>query len=152
MDNNGNIGKKLGRLQKVLIYMFFCFVSVQGLPSCSPKVIEHIVYQHDTTTVHHRDSLYFRDSIYVKEWIKGDTVYIEKFKDRYIYKDRWRDSISIKEVHDTTTVEKKVEKELTTGQKMKINSFWWLLLGLAGCLVWIFRKPILALIKRIIAL
>lgn len=120
------------------------------LSSCTPKIVEHIVIQHDTTTVHHRDSVFYRDSIYVKEWLKGDTVYIEKYKDRYIYKDRWRDSISVKEVHDTTVVEKKVEKELTAVQKAKMNSFWWLILGLSACLVWIFRKPIVKLIKTIL--
>lgn len=149
MGHNRHIGKKPGRWLSILL-MFVLLPSFQALPGCSPKVIEHVVYKHDTTAVHHRDSLYFRDSIYIKEWLKGDTVYIEKFKDRYIYKDRWRDSISIKEVHDTTTVEKKVEKELTAGQKMKINSFWWLLAGLVAALGWIFRKPIINLIKTLI--
>ena len=130
--------------------MLLSYVSFQALPGCSPKVIEHVVYQHDTTTVHHRDSVFYRDSIYVKEWLKGDTVYIEKYKDRYIYKDRWRDSVSVKEVHDTTLVEKKVEKELTAMQRTKMNSFWWLVFGLLGCLVWIFRKQIMALIKTVI--
>ena len=120
------------------------------LTCCSPKIVERVVVQRDTTTVHHRDSVYFRDSVYVKEWLKGDTVYIEKYKDRYIYKDRWRDSISVKEVHDTTLVEKKVEKELTPMQRAKMNSFWWLVLGLLGCLAWIFRKPVSELMKKIL--
>ena len=149
MDDNKH-GMKSHETLKRLLPLCIIPVVVGMLWSCSPKIIERIVYQHDTTAVHHRDSIYFRDSIYVKEWLKGDTVYIEKYKDRYLYKDRWRDSISIKEVHDTTTVEKKVEKELTAGQKMKINSFWWLLAGLAAALVWIFRKPILALLKTLI--
>lgn len=118
-----------------------------ALPGCSPKFIERVVERHDTTYVNRRDSLHIIDSVYVKEYVKGDTVFIEKFKDRYVYKDRWRDSISIKEVHDTTTVEKKVERELAAGQKMKINSFWYLLAGLLGFAVWTFRKPILKLIK-----
>lgn len=150
MDNHENIGRRPGRLQRVIIYMLLFCVSFRALPGCSPKVIEHVVYQHDTTTVHHRDSIFYRDSIYVKEWLKGDTVYIEKYKDRYIYKDRWRDSVSIKEVHDTTLVEKKVEKELTPIQKAKMNSFWFLLAGLIASLAWIFRKPIINLIKTLI--
>ena len=59
-------------------------------------------------------------------------MYIEKYKDRYVYRDRWRDSIFVKEVHDTTAVEVKVEKELSWAQKAKINSFPWLLLALIG--------------------
>lgn len=118
--------------------------------SCSPKIVERVVVQHDTTEVHSRDSLFFRDSIYIKEWVKGDTIYIDRFRDRYVYRDRWRDSISIKEVHDTTLVEKKVEKELTAGQKAKIGAFWWLVLAVAGFAGWTFRKPILNLVRRII--
>ena len=146
MDSIGNKGRP-GRLI-LLVCILITFQSI--LPGCSPKIIERVVERHDTTYVNRRDSLHIIDSIYVKEYVKGDTVFVEKYKDRYVYKDRWRDSISIKEVHDTTTVEKKVEKELSLIQKAKINSFWWLLVGLFASLVWIFRKPIVALIKRII--
>ena len=106
----------------------------------SPRVIEKIVVQHDTTFVNHRDSIFQHDSIYVKEWLKGDTVYIKEYRDRYIYKDRWRDSISVREVHDTTAVEVKVEKPLSWSQKAKIGAFPWLLLAFIGALLWIFRK------------
>ena len=133
----------------LLSTLLFCFTI---LPGCSPKIIERVVYQRDTTTVHHRDSIYFRDSVYVKEWLKGDTVYIEKFKDRYIYKDRWRDSITVRV--DSVTVQEikevKVEKPLSWWQKFRMGAFWWLLAGLAASLVWIFRKPILALLKTLI--
>lgn len=109
---------------------------------CSPKIVERIVVQHDTLQVHHRDTTYRRDSIYIREWMKGDTVYIEKYKDRYVFRDRWRDSISVREVHDTTAVEVKVEKPLSWSQKAKIGAFPWLLLALVGALLWIFRKYI----------
>ena len=93
---------------------------------CSPKIVERIVVQHDTTTVHHRDTTYHRDSIYIREWMKGDTVYVDRFRDRYVFRDRWRDSVSVREVHDT--------------QKAKIGAFPWLLLTLIGAALWIFRK------------
>ena len=107
---------------------------------CSPKIVERIVVQHDTTTVHHRDTTYHRDSIYIREWMKGDTVYVDRFRDRYIFRDRWRDSVSVREVHDTTAVEVKVEKNLSWSQKAKIGAFPWLLLALIGAALWIFRK------------
>ena len=144
MDNHCRIGEA-GR--SVVIILFLYFVSFCLLPACSPKVIEKIKTEYVYQDVHHYDTTYTRDSVYIREWLKGDTVYLEKYKDRYIFRDRWRDSISIKEVHDTTTVEKKVEKELTAGQKMKINSFWYLLIALFGFVVWTFRKPILSLLK-----
>lgn len=60
-------------------------------------------------------------------------------------------------VHDTTyiekeaqtiTVTKEVEKPLTWWQKTRLGAFWWLLVGLVGCLVWIFRKPLIGLVKK----
>lgn len=111
-----------------------------ALSSCSPKIVERVVVQHDTTTVHHRDTTYRRDIIYIREWMAGDTVYVDRFRDRYVFRDRWRDSVSVREVHDTTTVEVKVEKNLSWAQKAKIGAFPWVLLALLGALVWIFRK------------
>ena len=55
----------------------------------------------------------------------------------------WKESEVIPE-----TVE--VEREFTWWEKVRLRSFWWLLLGLFASLVWIFRKPIIALIKRIV--
>ena len=46
-------------------------------------------FRHST----HTDTLVLRDSIYIREFIKGDTV----FRDRVEYRDRWRTQI----VHDT---------------------------------------------------
>lgn len=110
--------------------------------SCSPKIVERIVVQHDTTTVHHRDTTFRRDSVYIREWMKGDTIYIEKYKDRYIFRDRWRDSVSVREIHDTTAVEVKVEKPLSWAQKAKIGAFPWLVLAVIGAALWTFRKYI----------
>lgn len=148
MDNFKGIGKP-GRGISILS-VFILLLSFQALSGCSPKIIEKVKTEYVYRDVHHRDTLITRDSIYIREWLKGDTVYIAKYKDRYVFRDRWRDSVSVREVHDTTTVEKKVERELTVGQKMKINSFWWLLVGLIGALGWIFRKPILKLFKIVI--
>ena len=129
----------------LLSTLLFCFTLI--LPGCSPKIVEKVVTKIEYVDVHHRDTLITKDSVYIREWLKGDTVYVEKYRDKYVYRDRWRDSISVREVHDTTTVEVKVEKPLSVGQKAKIGAFWWLLGGLVAALLWIFRKPLLALIK-----
>lgn len=136
-----------GRRIVVITSFLVLFVGLFLLPSCSPRIIEKVVVQRDTTVVHHRDSLFTKDSVYIREWMKGDTVWVEKFRDRYVYKDRWRDSISVREVHDTTTVEKTVEKELTWGQETKISLFPWLLAAVAVLLGWTFRKQIVKLLK-----
>lgn len=113
---------------------------------CSPKIVERVVYQRDTTVVHHRDTTYRRDSVWMKEYVKGDTVYVEKYMDRFVYRDRWRDSVRV--VRDSVAVERvkevKVEKPLSWWQKLRIGAFWWLL-GLAA-VGW--RKQLLWLIKK----
>ena len=129
-----------GRRGSGAINFFSLLVMVICLSACSPKVIEKVVVQRDTLMVHHRDTTYRRDSVYIREWMKGDTVFVERFKDRYVFRDRWRDSIQVRERHDTTTVEVKVERQLTWAQKAKIGAFPWVLLALVGALVWIFRK------------
>jgi len=146
MESIGNKGRP-GRLVLLLcIYISFLL----GLPGCSPKVIEKTRTKYVYRDVHHRDTTIQHDSVYIREYMKGDTVHHYEYRDRYVYRDRWRDSIQKTEVHDTTTVEKLVEKKLSPIQKAKINSFWWLVLGLSGCLIWIFRKPIIALVKCIV--
>ena len=118
--------------------------------SCSPRIVERLVYQHDTTQVVRIDSVRYwqKDSVFIRE--KGDTVfqYVEKIR----YRDRFRiDTLrEVRELHDTTVVERKVEKELSVGQKAKIGAFWWLLAGLAACLVWIFRKPLLSWFPKLL--
>lgn len=124
------------------VYILFIGIILQAVSACSPKIIERVVVQRDTLQVHHRDSIFTKDSVYIREWMKGDTVYLDRFRDRYIYKDRWRDSIQVRERHDTTTVEVKVERELSWAQRAKIKAFPWLLLSVIGALLWIFRKYI----------
>lgn len=118
------------------------------LAGCSPKIIEKVRTEYITETVHHRDTTYSRDSIYIREWMKGDTVYLDRYRDRYIYRDRWKDSVKVVEVHDTTAVQVKVDKPLSWSQKAKIGAFWYILAGLVLSLAWIFRKPVLAILKR----
>lgn len=118
--------------------------------ACSPRVIETIHYQHDTTYVERVqiDSVYKRDSIYVKD--KGDTVYIYKelWREKYKY---LRDTVAVVRV-DSVAVEREkiveVEKPLSKWKSWQLRAFPWLLglLGVAG--LWTFRKPLLKLIKR----
>lgn len=43
-----------------------------------------------------------------------------------------------------------VEKELSGWQRFRLRGFWWILSGLVGCLVWIFRKPLIGLARKIL--
>lgn len=133
MSGGKHMSKQAQRLVFVLLLTALCV-------GCSPRIVERIRVERDTLTVHHRDSLFLKDSVYIREYLKGDTVFIEKYKDRYIFRDRWRDSVQVREVHDTTAVEVKVEKSLSWAQKAKIGLFPWLLLTVIGLLLWTFRK------------
>lgn len=86
------------------------------------------------------------DSVYVKEYIKGDTIKITE------YRERWRERI--KEVHDTSYISKvdsvqvavpvEVEKKLSVAKKFKLWAFFPLILiGLIG-----WRRELLKLLKR----
>ena len=121
-----------------------------AVSACSPRVIETIHYQHDTTYVERVqiDSVYKRDSIYVKD--KGDTVWIYKelWREKYKY---LRDTVAVVRV-DSVAVEREkiveVEKPLSKWKSWQLEAFPWLLglLGIAG--LWTFRKPLLKLIKK----
>ena len=124
-----------------IISLIVCPVLVI-LGSCSPRIIEHahtdIVYRDRIV----RDSLYFRDSVFVSEKVKGDTVYIDRFKYKYIYKDKYKIDTLIKVQTDSVFVEKKVEKQLTPMQRIKQDTFWWFVIAAVGLFLWTFRKHI----------
>ena len=121
------------------------------LTSCSPRIIEHVVVQHDTTRVVKVDSIwnYQHDSVFVKE--RGDTVY--KYVEHIRYRDRVKVDTFIRVKVDSVAVERikevKIDKPLSWWQSFKIGAFPWLLLALGAALLYIFRKPILAIIKTL---
>ena len=120
--------------------------------SCSPKIVDRVVVQRDTLQVHHRDSVFRRDSVYIREWVKGDTVFVEKYRDRLVWRDRWRDSVVVK--RDSVTVDRikevKVEQPLPWRKRAKIAAFWWLVAAVAGFAAWTFRKPLAGFVTKII--
>ena len=112
------------------------------LASCSPRIVERVVAQHDTTYIVKRDSVTFydRDSIFIRE--KGDTVY------QYVERWRWRDRVRVDTIIrvkvDSLTVERikevPVQIPLSGWERLKIRAFWWLLGLVAVLLLWTFRK------------
>lgn len=60
------------------------------------------------------------------------------------------DTLIVEKEAQEVEVVKEVEKPLTWWQNFRLKGFWWLLAGLVGCIVWIFRKPILSFIKTIL--
>ena len=74
-----------------------CLILLLALASCSSTRSMPVVQRSDTTSYVQRsathDTIYLRDSVYVREVLKGDTIYLTRTQ----YRDRWRTQI----VHDT---------------------------------------------------
>ena len=73
---------------------------------------------------------------------KGHTVYVPVTT-------MVRDTVIVEKESQTITVVEEVEKPLTWWQRFRINAFFWLLLAVLSCFLWIFRKPFLSVLKEI---
>ena len=150
MTNDLRPDEPLDRFLTCAITLIVILLIAIMASACSPRVIETIHVQHDTTYIQkvQIDSVYKRDSIYVKD--KGDTVYIyrELWREKYKY---LRDTVAVVRV-DSVAVEREkiveVEKPLSKWKSWQLRAFPWLLglLGIAG--LWTFRKPLLKLIAK----
>lgn len=70
-----------------------------------------------------RDSVYLHDSVFVNQWMKGDTVFVDKVVTKYKYKDRWRfDTVAVMRV-DSVRVPYPVEKDLSWWEETRMHSF-----------------------------
>ena len=130
------IKEKVYRIIAILLCLFIC--------SCkTTKVVTVDRVTHDTTFVarEHRDSIYLHDSVFVKEWQKGDTVFITTMQ----WKDRWRERIvkdtlrvvKVDSIPVPYPVVKEVEKKLTKTQK---GLMWTGGLSIMALLAFVFRK------------
>ena len=115
----------------VFLLFVFCF------SSCKTKYVSvpeyHTEYITKTDSFTQRDSIFVKDSIYM--WMKGDTIYKEKFS--VIYKDRWRDRYLCDTIikTDSVRVPYPVEKQLTKWQQIKLDIGEWVMVALALALI-----------------
>ena len=127
-----------------LLMLAFIFLMCVVVAGCSPKIIEHEVVKHDTTYIEkmRRDSIYMHDSIYVHEYTKGDTVYRDRDRWHYGWRDRLvHDSIYIAQRDTITQTEvREVERELSGWQWFQIWAGRIALIVAAGCLAWLVIK------------
>ena len=97
---------KLSTIALVLIMGMIILVS----PSCKSTTVTPIVQRSDTTSYIQRseriDTIYRHDSVFVREVMKGDTVYLTRTE----WRDRWRTQLVHDTVHHTEFVEKIIEK------------------------------------------
>lgn len=115
----------------VFLAFVFCF------SSCKTKYVSvpeyHTEYITKTDSFTQKDSIFVKDSIYM--WMKGDTIYKEKFS--IIYKDKWRDRYLCDTIikTDSVRVPYPVEKKLSKWQQIKLDIGEWVMVALALALI-----------------
>lgn len=117
----------------VLIFYILVFAILSFLPSCTTtKYVPVETVRIDTLRQYtiRIDSIKQIDSVYVREYMRGDTIYKEKTK--LVYRDRINQQTDTVKETKILTQEKvvEVEKELTAWQKFKIN-FSEIVIGIA---------------------
>lgn len=146
-----------------------------ALCACSPKILPPVIEYRDSVRVEIRerivhDTVTFEVPV-IKEknvtrdttshlendWAKSDASLIDGFlehsletKGRTVYVPvavPVHDTIYVEKEAVETIITKEVEKPLTLWQKARLRAFWWLLAGFVACLFWIFRKPMLRILK-----
>ena len=84
----------------MLILCTMCVMSV----SC--KSVESVVSSSEVQKFRSVDTIYQHDSIFIREIVRGDTVYLTRTE----WRDRWRTQLVHDTVHHTEFVEKIIEK------------------------------------------
>lgn len=105
-------------VKKVILILALCLMMV-GCKSTIYVPTEKIV--HDSIYITHTriDSIKEIDSVFVNQYLKGDTIFLEKTKYVYRYKDKLRIDTIIESHTDSITNTIEVEKKLTKWQAFK---------------------------------
>ena len=131
------------------VVLFYMIALIVGAALCmllgSCTTTEYVTVEKvrtDTTVItkHQRDSVWLHDSIYVKEWMKGDTVYRDVDRWHIVYREtKSRDTI-YRATHDTIPqpypVIKEVEKPLSRRHKAVFTIGVLTILGVVCWFVW----------------
>lgn len=128
------------------------FVFVLALLVCGCRTVKYVEVEKvrtDTTYVTklQRDSIWQHDSIYLHEWLKGDTVFLEKHVWHTKVEERLQVDTFYRAIVDSVPVpypvEKLVEKDLTWWQKTRINVGGFAIFAVIALLGWKFLLPLL---------
>lgn len=134
-----------------LLPLLLCALVAILLSGCKTRYVTVPEYHFRDTTkmVYLRDSVFLHDSVFVTVETKGDTVYNTKTVTKYLYKDKFRtDTLAIIK-RDSVPKIVMVEKSLTPSQSFAIRWFGVLVAVLILAMIWIFRKPMVVLIKQL---
>ena len=124
-------------MKRRLFSILLCLCLVLSMISCTTTKFVEVPVTHTDTLIQtkvQRDSIWKHDSIYLHEWMKGDTVYIEKTRWLTDYKERLRiDTVYIAK-HDTVrvAVTQQQTRQLTWFERwrVRIGTIFFIMLGL----------------------
>ena len=95
--------KKLSLKSPTFVLALSLATIILVLPSCSSTRSMPVVQRSDTTSYVQRsathDTIYLHDSVYIREVLKGDTVYLTRTQ----YRDRWHERIRHDSIYLTRT-------------------------------------------------
>lgn len=137
--------RRWGCLGSILLVLLFWLMVALLLSGCSTgRTVERVVVKSDTCYMERvrKDSVLLHDSVFVTEYMRGDTVFRDRYKWQYVYKDRLLRDTSYVAVRDTVrevrTVE--VEKKLSKWQRLRLHIADVLLVGIVVGLLLGVRK------------
>ena len=108
-------------LKRVILILALCLIVVGCKTTYVP--IEKEVVKYDSIYIHSIkvDSIKEVDSVFVNTYVKGDTIYQDKYKYVYRYQDKLRVDTMLVERVDSVYIEKPImiEKQLSWWQKTK---------------------------------
>lgn len=106
-------------MRRIMYLSVAVLIVAIGLTSCRTQYVpvETVKVEYRTRDSIRQDSIYLRDSVYMT--VKGDTVYLYKYK--YLYKYRYIDRTDTLMTTDSIQVPYPVEKQLTGWQQLKMD-------------------------------
>ena len=123
-------------------FLLLLFILVSCKSVDVPQVTQMDTDTHENHVLQSVDTIYLRDSVYIREVMRGDTVYLTHTE----YRDRWRTRLVHDTVHDTQYMEKTIEQPperyVPKFYKWCTWLFFILLLGTIGYLVIKIRQKI----------
>ena len=94
------------RASRMIFKGIMCCALISSLVGCKSIEVVSSSEVQDVQKVWSVDTVVIRDSIYIREVIRGDTVYLTRTE----WRDRWRTQLVHDTVHHTEFVEKIIEK------------------------------------------
>lgn len=106
-------------MRRIMYLLVVALIVTTGFTSCRTQYVpvETVKVEYRTRDSIRQDSIYLRDSVYMT--VKGDTVYLYKYK--YLYKYRYIDRTDTLMTTDSIQVPYPIEKQLTGWQQLKLD-------------------------------